>query len=101
MLKHYLNVLRYQKEGKFNFKVYGCYFCICQFLEHIQNEAFLKTEGKNCFMVVAILWYSESTLIHYLHNVVYYIMIFFSSCYKFILQLRKQIMLVPKSGFFP
>lgn len=39
MLRHYLNILRYQKEEKLDFKAYGRYFCICQLLEQNQNEA--------------------------------------------------------------
>lgn len=87
-------MLRYWKE-KFDFKGYSFVYIISK------NEAFKKTAGKNCFVIVAILWYSDCTLIHYFHNVGSYIMIFFSAYYRFILQLRKQIILVPKSDFFP
>lgn len=88
------------KEGKFNLTRLQLPFFYRSALR-ANSERCLFKSGKNCSVIIAILWCSECTLIDYLYNVVYYIMIFFSACYEFILQLRKQITLVPKSDFFP
>lgn len=94
------DISRFWKGGKFSLTRLQLPFFYRSALR-ANSERCLFKSGKNCSVIIAILWCSECTLIDYLYNVVYYIMIFFSACYEFILQLRKQITLVSKSDFFP
>lgn len=73
---HCPDISRLWKEGKFNLRGLKLPFLYRSVLRENSEWCPLKSTDKNYFVIIAILWFSECTLIDYLHNVVYYIMIF-------------------------